>query len=238
MAKDPAFLFYPGDWQGGTTTFSRHLKGCYIDVLIAQFNSGPLSIEEIKTVLGTDFAAWGTLSKKFKRTDNGLFFNERLEIEKKKRAEYSLSQRNKRLGKIKTHETSHEKQVIEHMENKNEDRIEVEIGIGGLGENPKYQKILSSTIWLESICMQKNIPKDQVQKLLDDFLKDLWLKEDFEKPEKDIKKHFISWLNIQIKNNGTTKFTGSDRQARTQSVKNMAEMARAVLRSDQADDGN
>src|SRR5690606_18835678 len=87
-----AFLFYPGDWQGGTVTMSRHLKGCYIDLLVAEFNSGPLSLEEIKTVLGTDFAAWGSLSKKFKTTDDGRFFNEKLESEKAKRATFTQKQ--------------------------------------------------------------------------------------------------------------------------------------------------
>src|SRR5688572_2070648 len=69
MAKDPACLFYWGDWQGGTITFSRHLKGCYMDLLTAQFNNGPLSLDEIRTVLGSDFGQhWPTLQKKFEVT--------------------------------------------------------------------------------------------------------------------------------------------------------------------------
>lgn len=97
--RDPAFLFYPGDWQGGTATFTRLIKGCYIDVLIAQFNSGPLSLEEIKNVLSHDFeASWPTLQKKFKQED-GLFFNERLEFEKQKRRNYSKSRRENRSPK-------------------------------------------------------------------------------------------------------------------------------------------
>jgi hypothetical protein len=102
MAKDPAFLFYPGDWQGGTMTMSRHIKGCYIDLLVAQFNSGPLSLEEIKIVLGADFGSWPALSKKFKTNDIGLFFNERLAAEKAKRIEHSQKQKervNKRWNK-------------------------------------------------------------------------------------------------------------------------------------------
>lgn len=98
MAKDPAFLFYPGDWQGGTMTFSRFLKGCYIDVLIAQFNNGHLSLDEIKTVLGSDFGqAWPTLQKKFVQDENGLWFNEKLEHETKRRREYTESRRQSRL---------------------------------------------------------------------------------------------------------------------------------------------
>jgi len=40
--KDPAVLWYWNDWGGGTRTMSRQLKGCYMDLLEAQFNSGPL----------------------------------------------------------------------------------------------------------------------------------------------------------------------------------------------------
>jgi hypothetical protein len=70
-----------------------------MDLLDAQFNSGPLSLEEIKTVLGSDFAtAWGALSKKFKASEKGLFFNERMEAEKLKRRTYVESRKNNLLG--------------------------------------------------------------------------------------------------------------------------------------------
>jgi hypothetical protein len=125
MAKDPAFLFYPGDWQGGTSTFSRFLKGCYLDVLIAQFNSGHLSLEEIKTVLGSDFGqAWPTLQKKFQKDSDGLFFNEKLDTEITKRKEYSKSRSENRTGKgKKTYEKDMLKTsgtYVKHMENGNE----------------------------------------------------------------------------------------------------------------------
>jgi hypothetical protein len=93
MAKDPAFLFYPNDWMGGTMTMTRHHKGCYIDLLVAQFNSGPLSLEEIKNLLGQDQAAWTVLSRKFSVDSTGKYFNERLETEKAKRVEYSNKQK-------------------------------------------------------------------------------------------------------------------------------------------------
>lgn len=93
MAKDPAFLFFPNDWTGGTGLLTRHLKGCYIDLLIAQFNHGHLSLENIRTVLGTDFSSWNTLQKKFAQDATGNFFNERLETEMTKRAEFTKKQR-------------------------------------------------------------------------------------------------------------------------------------------------
>ena len=125
MAKDPAFLFYPGDWQGGTSTFSRFLKGCYLDVLIAQFNSGHLSLEEIKTVLGSDFGqSWPTLQKKFKKDDDGLFFNEKLDTEIVKRKEYSKSRSENRKGKTHVKDMNNiSNTYVSHMENENRNEI-------------------------------------------------------------------------------------------------------------------
>lgn len=102
MAKDPAFLFYPGDWLGGTLTFSRAEKGAYFDLLIAQFNNGHMSLQEIRTILGKeDFETmWeGKLKRKFKRDNDGLFYNQKLEDEKVKRSEFTETRRKNRQGK-------------------------------------------------------------------------------------------------------------------------------------------
>lgn len=107
--KDPAFLFYPGDWVGGTLLLNRAQKGAYMDLLIAQFNNGPLELDEIKTILGADFGLWNSLSKKFTFM-NGRYYNERLEVEKNKRSAYTTSRRN------------NAKHMHEHMEDRNKDR--------------------------------------------------------------------------------------------------------------------
>ena len=68
MAKDPAFLFYPGDWLGGTMTFNREQKGAYMDLLMVQFNSGHMCLDDIKAVLGPDFdTMWERKLKKDRR---------------------------------------------------------------------------------------------------------------------------------------------------------------------------
>jgi hypothetical protein len=47
---------------------SRFLNGCYMDLLEAQFNNGYLTLDEIKTVLGSDYgSAWPALQKKFRK---------------------------------------------------------------------------------------------------------------------------------------------------------------------------
>jgi hypothetical protein len=123
MAKDPAFLFYPNDWLGGTMGLTRHQKGCYIDLLVAQFNRGPLSLETIKTVLGQDQATWTILSSKFKQDAEGCFYNERLATEVVKRRQFSQSRRDnakKRYDKPASADASAEHKH-EHMENANRD---------------------------------------------------------------------------------------------------------------------
>lgn len=92
--KDPAVLWYWGDWGGGTRTLSRHLKGCYMDLMEAQFNSPDqsLSLEEIKTVLHIDFeVCWPSLEHKFQLLTTNKYQNARLFHEKQKRTNYSQS---------------------------------------------------------------------------------------------------------------------------------------------------
>lgn len=131
MAKDPACLFYWGDWAGGTATLTRHLKGCYMDLLNAQFNNGPLSLDEVKTVLGSDFGqAWPTLQKKFNTTADGHFFNARLQHEKDKRSSY-----------VKSRRKNLDHHMDSHMDNGNGNRIENGLGKEGAGRKPSGSKL-------------------------------------------------------------------------------------------------
>lgn len=137
MAKDPAFLFYPNDWTGGTVILSRHLKGCYIDLLIAQFNHGSLSLEEIRTVLGTDFSAWNTLQKKFAQDATGKFFNERLQSEIEKRKAFTDKQKlnGSKGGRPKNpslNPTINPNQTNKEDENGNENGVGKQGGAGGI----------------------------------------------------------------------------------------------------------
>lgn len=92
--KDPAVSWYWNDWGGGTRTLTRHQKGCYMDLLEAQFNNGGLSLDEIKTVLGSDFGStWPALQKKFEVGEDGIYRNIRLLNETLKRKSFNQSRR-------------------------------------------------------------------------------------------------------------------------------------------------
>jgi hypothetical protein len=129
--SDPACLWYWGDWAGGTSRFSRHLKGCYMDLLFAQFNGGPLTLDEVKTVLGSDFGpSWPTLQKKFKTTPDGHFFNARLQKEKDKRSSF-VESRQKNLNP----------HMVDHMDNGNRNETEDGKRKEGAGRKPKPKAV-------------------------------------------------------------------------------------------------
>lgn len=133
--KDPAFLFYPNDWTGGTLTFSLAQKGAYMDLLVVQFNQGSFSLEDVKQVLGTNFWMWDTkLKSKFTEKD-GLYFNPRLQKEAEKRNNYTSSRRKNRMSG--------------HMEDRNENENIIKIIKNTYGEfqnvelfDDEYQKLV------------------------------------------------------------------------------------------------
>lgn len=140
MGKDPAFLFYPNDWLGGTIGMTFEEKGAYMELLMMQFNRGHMTEHMIGQVVGQN---WNTLKSKFIQDENGLWYNVRLEEEKNKRQAYTESRRNnksgfnqytKKLQKESGHMTKH---MIPHMENENVN--ENKDGIKDKNEKPKIE---------------------------------------------------------------------------------------------------
>lgn len=125
--KDPAFLFYPNDWIGGTMGMTFEEKGAYFELLMLQFNRGHMTSQMIAQTVGQ---IWDKVKCKFVQDSEGLFYNERLELEKEKRKKFTESRRNnisgvnqhseniKKTNKKNEHKNSH---MTSHMENVNED---------------------------------------------------------------------------------------------------------------------
>jgi len=118
MAKDPAFLFYPGDFLGGTQFFTDDQLGKYVRLLIAQFNTGHLYDQDMMMICGKFDER---IFSKFIRDDKGRYFNKRLETEMEKRKSYSLSRsNNRRRGIIRESSDQHMNTHDSRMENENE----------------------------------------------------------------------------------------------------------------------
>ena len=112
MAKDPAFLFYANDFDSKTKFFSHEQVGMYLRLLIAQFQTGRLTQEQVLFICKRHDK---DVLSKFDKDENGLYFNGRLEVEALKRKNYSESRRQNRLKKdnnIASYDTSY----VTHME--------------------------------------------------------------------------------------------------------------------------
>ena len=122
MSKDPAFLFYPNDYIGGTMGMTFEEKGAYIELLMMQFNRGHMTSHMIGQTVGQ---LWDKIKNKFEIDDQGKYYNKRLEEEIIKRQAFVKSRYNningtnqyskkeeKKGGHTRGHMTS-------HMENEN-----------------------------------------------------------------------------------------------------------------------
>lgn len=77
MSKRNSFLFYPNDWLAGTHGMSIEEKGAYLEILILQFNRGRMTEKMITQLIGQ---TWTNIQQKFIQDENGLWYNERLEL--------------------------------------------------------------------------------------------------------------------------------------------------------------
>ncbi len=168
MAKDPAFLFYPNDFDAATKFFSNDQVGIYIRLLIAQFQHGRLTEKQYLFIAG----GWDAdIMQKFKRDDAGLYYNERLELEITKRKSFSESRR-KNVQKRYTSDTSVTTSVV-HMENENENEIpnEKKVLFSGFfaGENhmklPLSEIQVGTSIQYLHVGRQIKADKDLIQNL-------------------------------------------------------------------------
>lgn len=219
MPKSPAINWYFDNWGGGTKTMSRHLKGCYMDLLDAQFQNGHLSLDEIKHVLGSDFSAWQTLQKKFDKDAHGNYFNERLDIEIKKRDESSKKQ-SERVKKRweKYHGTYHGITTVIPVNDTESESINKE------GSERKFepQKIefmdiptsdfknysIDQLKWSylngpthqatrEAICMNRRLTVQDLEKKCQEFVMSCKESGKHQTNMTDFVKHFRNWISLQ-----------------------------------------
>ncbi len=191
--KDPAVLWYWNDWHGGTVTFTRHLKGCYMDLLYAQFNNGHLSLEEIRTVLGTDFSHWDTLRKKFAQDAAGKFFNEKLDQVKADRKAFSEEQSKKAKKRWGDKNGNAAALPIE-----NENATVNEYLNSKKVSEENISELRTDVIFHERVCMATSISLERMKTLLERFIAEKSVGDELSKPLNDCRSHFVNWVKIEI----------------------------------------
>lgn len=88
--KNPAMLFYTGDFLAETALMSMKERGQYITLLCLQQQRGHMSLADIKKAIG---AITEEVRSKFETDADGLLYNERVDEEIQKREAHSQRQR-------------------------------------------------------------------------------------------------------------------------------------------------
>lgn len=208
MAKDPAFLFYPNDWIGGTLGMTFEEKGAYMELLMTQFNRGHMSGHMIGQVVGQ---SWDKIKDKFVKDEKGLWYNTRLEEEKMKRQKFTKSRNNNSSGK--NQHTKNKNKIDEkeggHMTNHMTGHMEDE-DYNTINNKIKEQKEISNGTWIDEkkyfqndqnyqlgICTTYKLKKEEVDSYIKEFLDMLELNQDY-KSCKELRRHFTNWVKKKI----------------------------------------
>jgi len=92
MAKDPAFLFYPGDASNDTQFMNRLERGAYFDLVKGQRLYGGYTVVQLRKILGNDFeSVWPSLELVLE-FDGERYFVGWLKSSISKRDDYSKKQ--------------------------------------------------------------------------------------------------------------------------------------------------
>lgn len=200
IMKDPAFLFYPGDWITGTMGMTLEEKGAYLELLVMQFSRGHMTSHMIGLTVGQLF---GRIQDKFKQDDDGLWYNERLDYEKEARIRFTQSRRNNLSGtnqytKKDGHMTSHMGgHKSSHMEDEN---------ILYSKKVFKEKKEKSTKVQIEKFNPLDHIPDDWRK----DQFAELWA--DFEEMRRKAKKPLTTDRAIKGCLNDLIRFSGGSYQ--------------------------
>lgn len=169
---------------------TRHLKGCYMDLLHAQFNSGRLSLAQVKTVLGVDFGtSWPLLQEKFIKDENGNYYNKKAEKEKERRVKFTESRRKNLNSPIcDTHMDAH---MEPHMETETKNEI------GSEKTKEIAKKVWSDEIWREQVCMGNNLSSEHLRLWMAKFNASVMNDSIKNFSDKSYKKMFQGWVDLQ-----------------------------------------
>lgn len=208
--RDPAFLFYPNDFDAATKFFDDAQVGLYMRLLIAQFQHGHLSERQINFITKERDEM---VFAKFKKDENGHFYNERLDSEIGKRRKFSESRR-KNVSKrydstlVPTSEpTSVDTSVLHmnlHMENENEnENRNRNTGIGGVGERVDksnyleyWDKLKNDSVYMDLLKVRGNCNQVRLEEFCTKFFArnitdgKIWPNED------ELRKHLGNYVEL------------------------------------------
>jgi uncharacterized protein YdaU (DUF1376 family) len=107
MANNPSFSFYVNDFEGGTRHMTDEELGCYVRLLLAQFNRGgilPNNTDFLRRFCTSFDKSWAIVGEKFIDIGENKIQNQRLKKETSKRSNFIEKQvdNGRRGGRPKT----------------------------------------------------------------------------------------------------------------------------------------
>jgi hypothetical protein len=219
MSKDPAILFYTGDFLNGCTDLTFEERGQYITLLCLQHQKGHLSEKTIRLSVGSVSV---DVLKKLSKDETGNYFNERMELEMQKRSHFLDSRyfNGKKGGRpVKANNKPNSKPNKKAKQNLHEDDNENRINIDfedfwnlydkKRGEKNKLEKAWNLLTDQERSDIMEYIPKYKVSQPDKTFRKD---------PQTFFNNK--SWNDEIIKQNGITGRSNQRSGERTDSYWN------------------
>jgi uncharacterized protein YdaU (DUF1376 family) len=220
--KDPAFLFYSKDWLSGCQFMDMSERGVYITLICAQHQNGRLDPKRVGFLLGFGWDMVSDIVKsKFTQDEKGMIFNERLEEEIEKRAQYIEKQRNngKQGGRPRKSENPKETQTITQPITQSEPKKNPTVNANVNSIESENKKAWFEIFW------DKYAKKQDSKKCLDKWMKltDQEMNAALDKvdayvlstPDVQFRKNPLTWLNGKCWNDEiiiskpTTKFEQS-----------------------------
>lgn len=162
MAKeDFCFTYYDGDAARDTTHMNRLERGAYHDLVISQRKFGHLSLDQVKKILGRDFAeCWPAIELIMKVDTEGKFFIEWLDTSiKKMRAQAKhQSENGKKGGRPKTKQNPTKTQIIPNQKplgdgdgNGDEDGKEIDLEVALNNASRETETLPGEMVWGDEI---------------------------------------------------------------------------------------
>lgn len=213
MAKNfPYFKFIATEWLTGNIVYeSLSAQGLFINICATYWQrNGKLSLEEVNRRYKNPVELSELTDRFFSLTDGFIiikFLDEQLteagHVSKINKENGKKGGRPKSLIPLVKKPTpfislteSKAKQSNKEEEREKEEKEKERDNNSPTTFESVFQEITNSERWIEETAMTKRISKESVKEKLIYFLNDLKLKDDYHKGYKEIKGHFISWLNL------------------------------------------
>jgi hypothetical protein len=201
--QDPAFLFYSKDFYTSVATLNWEDRGKYISLLCLMHQQGRMNEETIRFLVGS---VSDNLKSKFKVDKNGLWYNERLELEAEKRNAFTESRRNngnmggrpkkqKPSGKPKqNHKDNHKDN---HMANANVNAIGNVNGVEIVtSKEQAWQELTSDPMLMEDAKVTitqngwRSYDEDDIRGIMRTFI----AKQELPTPRDELRRYWRNWL--------------------------------------------